>query len=137
MAKAKAKAKTTGKNGGRRPGAGRKPKAANLARRDFNAAVDAMAGPWVEDCLKNLKRLADGIKVYRAKKDGEQVADPAELKDADDAEFFVTPPDFRANQYLLDRLCGRPIERVINSGDDSAPLTVIIKRPDREPDAGD
>ncbi len=54
-----------------------------------------MVGPWLEELLLKLKELADGILV--AGKDG---------------KVYHVPPDRGAIEYLINRLVGKPTERV-------------------------
>src|SRR4051794_14941787 len=110
MAKAKAKAgkkaatagsgkgKARSGHGGARPNSGPRPAAVKAAIADVNAATTARLTEWLPDLLSNLKKLADGVYLKDENEDGT-------------VEYFTCPPDFKANQYLVDRLLGKPTER--------------------------
>lgn len=108
--------------GGARPGAGRK------ARADKHSGAIAEAEQRIADRLPelidNLLILARGVPVYRAKRGQEPITDPGELAGSDDADFYLEPPDYKANEYLLNRILGRPTERV--EAEHSGDLTIRV-----------
>lgn len=83
--------------GGARPGAGRKPK------RDKHATAINRAEKRIKDRLPelidNLFELAEGIEVQE--------------RDANGAtRVYSRAPDRQANEYLLNRIMGKPTERL-------------------------
>jgi hypothetical protein len=86
-----------GKNGGARPGAGRKPRAevyeSAITKADRRLAKNLI--PHIE----NMERLADGVLVEEAHPiTGKMVV-------------YQRPPDRQANEYLINRVMGKPTER--------------------------
>ena len=83
--------------GGVRPGAGRKPKAEKfklpIARAEKRIADELPA------LIANLVQLANGVTIEETGKDGGKLV-------------YRRPPDFKANEYLINRLMGRPTERI-------------------------
>lgn len=110
-----------GKNGGARPGAGRKPKAQKYEQQ-INKAERQVAD-WLPALMHNMKRLADGVVVQEETPDGETL-------------IYQKPPDRAANQYLIDRIMGKPTERHELTDKDGAPLFKVYERSDDfDPDA--
>lgn len=74
---------------------------------DSHAGVIAAAEKKIADrlpsLLENMFALADGYWQEETDKDGKRIV-------------YKTPPDFKANQYLLDRILGKPTERQEISG---------------------
>jgi hypothetical protein len=83
-------------HGGARPGAGRKRKAEKFEGEV--AAAERRIADRLPRLIDNLFKLADGVAVERETRDG--------------VEVFESPPDRDANKYLIDRILGRPTERV-------------------------
>ncbi len=96
-----AQSKPKSKRGGRRPGAGRKSAADLALRDDFNAAARDTIVEWLPQLLANLKTLADG-------------SGP------------LNPPSLAANQYLLDRVLGKPTQSIEHSGQGGGPLALTV-----------
>ena len=116
---AKAKAKDGSNRGGARANSGRKPAASKAAIADFNAATLATLIGWLPDLLKNLKHLADGGHERVTEKfdaDGILIERKVEIADS----------DRNANQYLIDRLLGKPTERKELTGEEGGPLKVLV-----------
>lgn len=118
------------KRGGARPGAGRKkgpekfPGAAALA--------DQTIAEKLPKLLENLFVLADGgfEQVEEKWEEGEL---PADSKPGDKPPLVLVSrkvtwaaPDRAANQYLIDRILGRPTERHEVTGEDGAPFKVYL-----------
>lgn len=82
--------------GGRRPGAGRKPKRV-IFENDVRVAEGRIADR-LPRLVDNLFKLADGVAVKTTNAKGQDVV-------------FLTPPDRAANEYLINRVLGKPIER--------------------------
>lgn len=114
MAKRKSKPKSN--RGGARPGAGRKSAAVRKLRDDFNTVVRETIVDWLPELLVNLKALADGIEVQKTDAKGREVV-------------YSQPPDRAANQYLIDRVCGKPIDQAVESA-----KSTYAEIPDDEPD---
>ncbi|MGV3723808.1 MAG: hypothetical protein ACO1SX_23160 [Actinomycetota bacterium] len=89
-------------SGGRRPGAGRKPKAERFAR-PIAAAEKRIADrlPRLVDAIFD---LAEGVQVEDVDADGE-------------TRTYRRPPDFKAASYLLDRIMGKPTAEAEAVGD--------------------
>jgi hypothetical protein len=104
-------------NGGARPGAGRPRKAEKYAvpvRKAEKRILDRL--PQLVD---NLLLLADGVTV-------------AELS-GEERIVYSKPPDRQANEYLVNRIMGKPTERQELTGEDGNPIQVIeIVRPGSE-----
>lgn len=83
-------------NGGKRPGAGRKPRSVKFAGEIVRAEN------WIADRLPQLLKaqfdLAIGVQVKEAKGDKERV--------------YTKAPDKDAGQYLINRVMGKPTERI-------------------------
>lgn len=94
--------------GGARPGAGRKRKA------DKFAGQIAKAEKHIADrlllYLDNMEALAAGIWVEEKDKDGER-------------RIYLRAPDRQANEYLMNRIMGKPTDRKELSGPDGSPIT--------------
>lgn len=78
--------------GGKRAGAGRKPRAERFAtaiQRSEKRIADRLP-----DIIDRLFELADGVEVQ------------------DKERVYSTPPDFRAASYLIDRILGKPTQAV-------------------------
>lgn len=120
QSKSDSKKPRTGR-GGKRAGAGRKTKEATKLREDFNAATNQTLIGWLPDLLKNLKKLADGG-FERVEEKFE--ADPVVpgLMVLVERKREVAEPDRAANEYLVNRLLGRPKQAVEHSGPDGAPM---------------
>jgi hypothetical protein len=95
--------------GGARPGAGR-PKT-----RDINGTAVRQAEKQIRDRLPqligNLLILADGVTVEDVTNEGETVV-------------YKKPPCRQTNEYLVNRILGKPTEKVEN--DQSGGLTVRV-----------
>lgn len=99
-----------GKNGGARPGAGRKPKT-ELYDKQIRAAEKRVAD-HLPALVDNLLRLAMGVTV--------------EDVDVATGEVMVykKAPDYKANEYLINRIMGKPTERTEN--EQVGPLELLI-----------
>lgn len=45
-------------------------------------------------------------------------------------KIFATPPDFRAIQYLIDRIMGKPIAKQEITGEDGGPIEIVSVDPE-------
>ena len=82
--------------GGARPGAGRKRKSEKFARQ-IDAAERVIADQ-LPGLLGNMLTLAYGVTVSEPGMDGTPVV-------------YTKPPDYKANEYLINRIMGKPAER--------------------------
>ena len=117
--------------GGPRLGSGRKPKEAKVLKRQVDSAI---AGR-LDQILRNLFNLADGVRVLGDEEDDE--GKPV---------VFIAPPDRAANIYLLDRLLGKSSQAINfnNLSDDDLVALVEgrlggngLSRPDAPPPGRD
>lgn len=100
--------------GGARPGAGR-PRKRDKYSGQIVAAENRIADR-LPQYIDNLARLADGI--FREEEDEHGIK-----------FIYTTPPDRQANEYLINRILGKPTERQINEfGDGDEKLEIVIKR---------
>ena len=81
--------------GGTRERAGRKPRAKKALAEAAEKSAQAVIEPWLEQLLAKLKELADGI--CMCDKNG---------------KVYHVLPDRGAIEYLVNRLVGKPTERV-------------------------
>lgn len=84
-------------NGGARPGAGRKPKA-EVFESVITKADKRIAKNLIR-YIENMERLADGVLV--------QGVNPLTAK----TYVYQEPPNRQANEYLINRIMGKPTER--------------------------
>lgn len=107
-------------HGGRRIGAGRKPKAERFARQI--AAIEKKVADRLPLVVDALFDLAEGVQIQEEDAEGRK-------------RTYIRPPDFRAGAYLLDRILGKPAQSVevdAPLNDTSGPVTireVVIERP--------
>jgi hypothetical protein len=107
-----------GPNGGARPGAGRKPKA-QVYESEITKADRRIA--------KNLVRYIENM---------EQLADGLMLEETDTrtgrTRVYTTAPDRQANEYLINRIMGKPTERV--DQEHSGGITIAVSYADASTD---
>lgn len=97
-------------NGGARPNAGRKKKAEK-----FETAIskaERRICDRLPELIDNLFILAAGVTVQEIDKDGIIV--------------YTRPPDRQANEYLINRILGKPTERQEVSGENGAAIRVQV-----------
>jgi hypothetical protein len=93
---------------------------------DQNAGAVARAEQQIRDRLpsliENMLRLADGVFTEEQTAEGKRIV-------------YQRPPDRQANEYLINRILGKPTERSEISGPDGAPLIPTIREVviEREP----
>lgn len=101
------KLNSRGKNGGARPGAGRKRK-----HDKFGTAIqraEKRIADKLPDLVDRMFDLANGVLVEEHTIDGQPFV-------------YQRPPDYKATAYLIDRIMGKPTERKEVSGPDGAPI---------------
>jgi hypothetical protein len=96
--------------GGARPGAGRKRKSEKFAGQI--AKAEKRIADRLAQCIDNLQMLADGVLVEEF-----NIATGKPM-------VFQRPPDRQANEYLLNRIMGKPTERQEITGSDGDPIPV-------------
>ena len=109
-----------GKNGGARPGAGRKPKAEKYETA-INRAEKRIADRLPE-LIDNMFRLAEGVTVQEVDEEGGVLV-------------YSKPPDRQANEYLINRILGKPTERAEFTGQDGEPLIPPTLTPEEKAQA--
>lgn len=65
--------------------------------------------------IENMEALADGIFTEERTEEGARIV-------------YQRPPDRQANQYLIDRIMGKPTERKELTGEDGTPLFPDFER---------
>lgn len=84
---------------------------------DKNAGAVAAAEQQIRDRLpsliENMFRLADGIELQTVSKEGHTL-------------IYTTAPDRAANEYLINRILGKPTERQEMSGPDGGAIPVAF-----------
>lgn len=86
-----------GQNGGARPGSGRKPRAEKFE--SVITKADKRIASNLVRYIENLERLADGVTVQEVdKRTGAEIV-------------YTCAPDRQANEYLINRIMGKPTER--------------------------
>lgn len=98
-----------GQNGGARPGAGRKRKAEKWAAPI--AKAEKRIADKLPSLIDNMLALAEGVWIE------EMNADSARI-------VYKRAPDRAANEYLINRIMGRPTERKELSGPDNGPIPI-------------
>lgn len=111
------------KRGGARAGAGRPTKETTKLKADFNDVTRAQLVEWLPRLLANMKVLADGgyeriTDKFEPGPDGEPMLIERKVETAE--------PDRGANEYLINRLLGRPIQGVEHSGKDDKDLPSVV-----------
>ena len=97
--------------GGARPGAGRKAK-----RDKYGTAIQRAEKQIVDklpQLIDNMMALADGVLVEETTLTGGRVV-------------YQRPPDRQANEYLINRIMGKPTERQEVSGPEGEALRITI-----------
>jgi hypothetical protein len=106
------------KKGGAKPGAGRPSKA------EAHATPIKDAEKRISDRLPvlidKLFALADGVLVQ-------------ETDDEGAVDVYLKPPELKALVYLVDRVMGKPMQKVEQSGDAGGPLKITVTYADPEP----
>jgi hypothetical protein len=100
-----------GQNGGARPGAGRKPRAEKFE--SVITKADKRIAANLVRYIENMERLADGVLV----EDVNIVTG--------DTTVYQKPPDRQANEYLINRIMGKPTERKELTGEGGGALRVL------------
>jgi hypothetical protein len=99
-----------GPNGGARPGAGRKPKA-QVFENEITKADKRIAKNLIR-YIENMERLADGV-----------LTEDTNIVTGD-TSVYREAPNRQANEYLINRIMGKPVERQEVSGRDGEPIAV-------------
>lgn len=100
---------------------GRPPKAEKFA--GAIAKAEARIAKNLVRYIENMEALADGVLVEEVSADGERTV-------------YQRPPDRAANEYLINRVMGKPTERQEVSGVDGAPIAFkLYEVAEASPDA--
>lgn len=110
MAAKKAKSAAKSKRGGRRVGAGRKPKAVNRLRAEIVAEAEKTICENLPCLIENMVVLANGG-YQRVEEKWEPSIEKAGELVLVERKVSVADRDRAANQYLIDRVLGKPTER--------------------------
>ena len=97
-------------HGGKRAGSGRKAKADKHAGKI--ARAEKVIADRLPELIDNLFDLAAGVLVQHVGKDGV-------------VDVFERPPDRQANEYLINRIMGKPTERAEVTGPSGGPVEVV------------
>ena len=98
--------------GGARPGAGRKPQ--GIKSLTPIAAAEARVRDRLPLLIDNLFALADGVTVQEETQNGPRV--------------YTRAPDRQANEYLINRIMGKPTERKEVSGPEGGPIQMDVSK---------
>jgi hypothetical protein len=107
-----------GPNGGARPGAGRKPKA-QVYENEITKADKRIAKNLVR-YIENMERLADGVIIQET-----NIV-------TGDQQVYQEPPNRQANEYLINRIMGKPTER--NEQEHSGGIKIAVTYEDADTD---
>lgn len=99
--------------GGARPGAGRKPK--GIKSLTPIALAEGRIVDRLPQLIDNLFALADGVTVQEETPQG-------------GTKIYSRAPDRQANEYLVNRIMGKPTERKEVSGPDGAPIQMDVTK---------
>jgi hypothetical protein len=125
MSNASKLAKDGTKRGGPRPGSGRKPKATRLVVSDVNRLTRDQVEEWLPKLLSNLKILADGgFERVEEKFSRNQAGDLVLIE----RKVSIAEPDRAANEYLINRLLGKPTERQEVSGPEGNAIPLVFEQ---------
>jgi hypothetical protein len=102
--------------GGKREGAGRKPK-----REKYSGAInkaEKRIADKLPELIGNMFELAAGV----------TISEPDDnASDGSGKRIYTRPPDRQANEYLINRILGKPTERQEVSGEDGGPLKIVVE----------
>lgn len=98
--------------GGARPGAGRPRKSDKYAGQVV--AAENQIADRLPQYIDNMARLADGIYRQDEDEDGNRYV-------------YLTPPDRQANEYLINRILGKPTEKQEHTGANGGDLRVLVQ----------
>lgn len=79
------------------------------------AQAEDLIADRLPDLIENLLVLAKGVRMKDVGADGT-------------VEYYTEPPNFKANEYLLNRIMGKPTERHEVTGEDGGPVQVDLSR---------
>lgn len=97
--------------GGAREGAGRKPTAQKFESKV--AIAERKIANRMPELVENMLTLARGVTVQETDKEGNE-------------RTYTKPPDYKANEYLLNRIMGKPTERVESSGPGGGAIVITL-----------
>ena len=131
----KPKAKST--HGGARPGSGRKPKDFTKLRAEILAETDRIICDNLPQLIKNMLYLANGgfervEEKWCPPQEMTKVVDGEEIRLTTEAQLIErkvswAEPDRAANQYLIDRILGKPKQAVEMSGPGGGAIPLAVE----------
>lgn len=137
MAAKKPQSKPKSKRGGRRPGAGRKTKAANKLRSELVAECEKLICDHLPRLIANMIALADGG-YERVEEKWEPVPFTPPGQEPElvlvERKVSIADRDRAANQYLIDRMLGKPKER--HEQQHEGQLEVVVRYADADSGTG-
>lgn len=138
MAAKKRQSKPKSNRGGRRAGAGRKSKEATKLREEIVAESDKLICDHLPQLIANMIKLADGGYQRVEEKFEPGVSDDESTEDDKPApkaglvlverRVSRAEPDRAANQYLIDRVLGKPKQAVEMSGPNGGSIPLSIEQ---------
>lgn len=132
MARKVAKSKGKSSHGGRRPGSGRKTNDFSTLRLEILEAFDQKNVRELPRLFENMRFLANG-RYERIEE--EWTPNPVDEGEGTDyaqplvmtkRKISIAEPDRAANQYLIDRVLGRPKQALEHSGPDGKAIPVEV-----------
>lgn len=133
-----AKSRAKSRHGGRRAGAGRKPKAVTKLRSEIVAEADKSICDELPRLIGNMVRLANGgyprveerwepVEIEVPGEDGAPSTRKTELVLVE-RKVSTADADRAANQYLIDRVLGKPKQAVEMSGPNGGAIPLSIEQ---------
>lgn len=133
-----AKSRAKSRHGGKRAGAGRKSKATTKLRADIVAEADKAICDELPKLINNMVRLANGGyprveerwepgEVLTPGEDGKEPTRKTELVLVE-RKVSTADADRAANQYLIDRILGKPKQAVEMSGPNGGAVPLSIEQ---------
>lgn len=105
-----AKPKTKSKRGGPRPGSGRPTKDVTKLRAEIVAETEKVICDALPQLIKNMLVLANGG--YERVEEKHTDAEGLGILTLTERKVSIAEPDRGANQYLIDRILGKPKQQV-------------------------
>lgn len=82
------------------------------------AKAEKQIADRLPELVDNLLRLGAGVVIQEETEDGPRI--------------YKTAPNFKANEYLINRIMGKPTERLEASGPDGGPIPIEHTIPDEQ-----
>ena len=114
-------------HGGARAGAGRKPKEVTRLRDELIQAFENKNAEFLSRGLENLVYLANGGYQRVEEEWSVDPEEPGSEPVLTKRKVSVAEPDRAANQYLIDRMLGKPDQSLKHKGADGGPVSVVLE----------